>query len=67
MPWVTSSIVHQRGSEESSTYFRDYDNIPEYCESIGTASANTVESDLGCTSSIYFDNMTWTLYNVSLT
>ena len=27
---------------------------------IGTASANSVESDLGCTSRIYFDNVTLT-------
>ena len=30
--------------------------------SIGTASANSVESDLGCTSRIYFDNVTLTLH-----
>ena len=29
-------------------------------ESIATASANSVEPDLGCTSRIYFDNMTLT-------
>ena len=28
---------------------------------------NYVESDLGCTSRIYFDNVTLTLYNVTLT
>ena len=43
-------------------------------KSIGTASANSansVESDLGCTSRIYFDNVgdnvTLTLYNATLT
>ena len=35
--------------------------------SIGTASANSVESDLGCTSMIYFDNVTLTLHSVTLT
>ena len=35
--------------------------------SIGTASANSLESDLGCTSRIYIDNVTLTLYNVTLT
>ena len=39
--------------------------------SIGTASANSVESEHGCTSRIYFDNagdnVTLTLYNVTLT
>ena len=34
---------------------------------IETASANSVESDLGCTSRIYFDNVTMTLHNVTLT
>ena len=34
---------------------------------IGTASANSVESDLGCTSRIYFDNVKLTLHNVMLT
>ena len=34
---------------------------------IGSASANSVESGLGCTSSIYFDNVTLTLHNVTLT
>ena len=34
---------------------------------IGTASANSVESDLGCTSRIYFDNVTLTLHNATLT
>ena len=34
---------------------------------IGFASANSVESDLGCTSRFYFDNVTLTLYNVTLT
>ena len=35
---------------------------------IGTTctSANSVESDLGCTSRIYFDNVTLTLYNMTL-
>ena len=28
---------------------------------------NSVESDLGCTSRIYFDNVTLTLYSVTLT
>ena len=31
--------------------------------SIETASDNSVESDLGCTSRIYFDNVTLTLHN----
>ena len=38
--------------------------------SIRAASANSVEfcgSDLGCTSRIYFDNLTLTLHNVTLT
>ena len=35
--------------------------------SSGTASAYSVELDLGCTSSIYFDNVTLTLHNVTLT
>ena len=34
---------------------------------IGTASTNSVESDLGCTRRINFDNMTLTLRNVMLT
>ena len=38
---------------------------------VGTAAANSVESDHGCTSRIYFnkagDYMTLTLYNVTLT
>ena len=34
---------------------------------IGTASANSVESDLGCTSRNYFDNVTLTSHNVTLT
>ena len=34
---------------------------------LGTASANSMESDLGCTSSIYFNNVTLTLHNVTLT
>ena len=33
----------------------------------GTASTNSMESDLGCTSRIYFDNVTLTLHNVTLT
>ena len=32
------------------------------CWSIGTASANSVESDLGCTYRIYFDNETLTCF-----
>ena len=35
--------------------------------SIGTASANSVESDYGWTSRIYFDYVTLTLHNVKLT
>ena len=35
--------------------------------SIRTALANFVESNLGCTSRIYFDNVTLTLHNVTLT
>ena len=34
--------------------------------SIGTVSVNSVESDLGCTSRIYFDNMMPMLHNVTL-
>ena len=34
---------------------------------IGIALVNYVESDLGCTSRIYFDNMTLTLHNMTLT
>ena len=34
---------------------------------IGTASAKSVESDLGSTSRIYFDNVTLTSHNVTLT
>ena len=34
---------------------------------VGTASTNAVESDLRCTSSIYFDNVTLSLHNVTLT
>ena len=34
---------------------------------IGTASANSVESDLGCTLRIYFDTVTLMLHNVTLT
>ena len=34
--------------------------------SIRTASANSMESDLGCTSRIYFDNVTLMLLNVAL-
>ena len=33
--------------------------------SIETATANSVESDLGCTSRVYFDNVTMTLHNVT--
>ena len=33
---------------------------------IGTASANSVESDLGSTSRIYFDNVSLTLHNMTL-
>ena len=29
-------------------------------QTIGTASGNSVESDLGCTSSVYFNNVTMT-------
>ena len=36
-------------------------------ESFGTASANSVDSDLGCTSSVYFDNVTLTSHTVKLT
>ena len=32
---------------------------------IRTASANSMESDLGCTSKIYFDNVTLKLHNVA--
>ena len=35
--------------------------------SIGTASASSVESDLGCTSRIYFDNVTLALHNNTIT
>ena len=49
-------------------------NIMAVCDPIGTASANpqnSVESDHGCRSRIYFDNagdnVTLTLYNVTLT
>ena len=35
--------------------------------SFGTASANSVESDLGCTSRIYFDNVMLSLHSVTLT
>ena len=34
---------------------------------VGTASVNFVESDLGCTARIYFDNVTLTLHNIILT
>ena len=34
---------------------------------IGTASTNSVESDLGCTSRFYFDNVTLMSHNVTLT
>ena len=34
--------------------------------SIGTAFANSVESDLGCTSRVYFDNVTLTSHNMML-
>ena len=34
---------------------------------IGTASANSMESDLGCTSRVYFDNVTLTLHNMTRT
>ena len=36
-------------------------------ESLGTASANSVDSDLGYTSSVYFDNVTLTSHTVKLT
>ena len=35
--------------------------------SIRTASANSVESDLGCTLRVFFDNVTLTSHNVMLT
>ena len=38
--------------------------IFKFCCSIGTASVNSVELDLGCTSRIYFDNVTLTLHNM---
>ena len=34
---------------------------------IGTASANSVESDLGCSPRIYFDNVALTIHYVTLT
>ena len=34
---------------------------------IGTASVNSVESDLGCTLRVYFDNATLTSHNMTLT
>ena len=34
---------------------------------IGTASAYSVESDLGCTSKVHFDNVSLTSHNVTLT
>ena len=33
----------------------------QYKGAIGTASTNSVESDLGCTARIYFDNVTLAL------
>ena len=33
---------------------------------IGTTSTNSVESDLGCTLRVYFDNLTLTSHNVTL-
>ena len=45
--------------------------IKAIADAIGTASANSVESDHGCRSRIYFDNVgdneTLTLYKVTLT
>ena len=44
---------------------KGFKNEPQ--TAIGTASANSVESDLGCTSRIFFDNVTLALHNVRLT
>ena len=48
-------------------------NISTFCKlsevvnSIETASATSVESDLGCTSKFYFDTVTLTPHNMTLT
>ena len=44
-----------------------FDNSHQLSDPIGTASANLVESDLGCTLRIYFDKVTLMLHNMMLT
>ena len=43
-----------------------YDNKRLQVHAIIIASANSMQSDLGCTSRIYLDNVTMTLHNVTL-
>ena len=46
---------------------RQSQNENQIIIAIGTASANSVESDHGCTSRIYFDSVTLMLLNVTMT
>ena len=39
--------------------------IIQVSDPIGTASASSLESDLGCTSRVYFDNMKLTSYTIT--
>ena len=71
IPSVTSHRQQtERQSQRRLVYLPNYQSWHR-AQSIGTASTNSVESDHGCTSRIYFDNvgdnMTLTLYNVTLT
>ena len=51
---------------QNGEFFFFWKSVQSY-ESVETASVNPVESDLELTSRIFFDNLTLTLHNVTLT
>ena len=53
-------LSHQRATNARA-------DLPESLLPIGTASANSMESDLGCMSRVYFDNVTLLSHNWMLT
>ena len=52
---------------ESQTLKKCFSSFAPAIAQIGTTSANSIESDLGCASRVFFDNVTLTSHNVTLT
>ena len=58
--WLCREWLESLSATKSSTGFNINTRLQLVCKQLDTASANSVESDLRCTSRVYIDNVTLT-------